>query len=141
MSPQETPILDLIPQRPPFVMVDGLVCCSDTDATTRFAIRQDNLFLEGGKLLSAGIIENMAQSCAARIGYIISQSDGPVRTGFLCDIRDLVITRQPQCGDVLLTRVSILQEVFNLTLAHVSVSIGDEPIATARLKIALNETE
>ena len=112
------PITTLIPQRPPFVFVDGVSSFSDDNTVTEFVVRPDNIFLDDGRLAAAGIIENMAQSCAARMGC-------------------LNILRQPLLGDTVHTTVHILEEVFNLTLAEVSSRIGDELIASARVKIAL----
>ena len=68
MQFQDVPITQLIPQRPPFVMVDRIVSCDVTDAVAEFTVREDNIFLDDMLLSPAGIIENMAQSCAARRG-------------------------------------------------------------------------
>ena len=70
MDWKETPITSLIPQRPPFVMVDRVISCDEVDAVAEFSIKEDNIFLDDEKLSPAGIIENMAQSCAARMGCI-----------------------------------------------------------------------
>ena len=60
----------LIPQRPPFMMVDKILSCDDTDAVTEFLVRQDNILLDDNKLSSAGIVENMAQSCHGQRGLL-----------------------------------------------------------------------
>ncbi|MBR6867517.1 MAG: pseudouridylate synthase [Prevotella sp.] len=131
------PITTLIPQRPPFVFVDGVSSFSDDNTVTEFVVRPDNIFLDDGRLAAAGIIENMAQSCAARMGCLNILRHEDVQIGFIGDIRDCRILRQPLLGDTVHTTVHILEEVFNLTLAEVSSRIGDEVIASARVKIAL----
>ena len=118
MDWKSIPITTLIPQRPPFVMVDRVTTFNDVDAITELTVREDNIFVDGGQLSAAGIIENMAQSCAARMGC-------------------LNIMRQPQQGEVVTTTVHIVEEVFHLTLADVCSMVGDETIASARVKIAL----
>ena len=95
MELRDIPITSLIPQRPPFVMVDRVLSCDTTDAVTEFAIREDNIFLDDMKLSAAGIIENMAQSCAARMGCINRMHNESVKIGFIGDIRDCHIIRQP----------------------------------------------
>ena len=70
MDLKQIEITSLIPQRPPFVMVDRILSCDETDAVTEMTVRQDNIFLDDGQLSSAGITENMAQSCAARMGFV-----------------------------------------------------------------------
>ena len=139
MDWQSIPITDLIPQRPPFVMVDKVLSCDNTDAITDFVVREDNIFLDDMKLSPAGIIENMAQSCAARMGCISRLSSGPIKIGFIGDIRDCTILRQPDCHETLTTHVEVIEEVFNLTLANVETKVADEVIASARMKIALTD--
>lgn len=139
MDWQSIPITDLIPQRPPFVMVDKVLSCDHTIAVTAFTVREDNIFLDDMKLSPAGIIENMAQSCAARMGCISRLGSKPIKIGFIGDIRDCHILRQPDCHEVLTTHVEVIEEVFNLTLASVETKIADETIASARMKIALTE--
>jgi len=139
MDWQSIPITSLIPQRPPFVMVDKILSFNLKDAVTELTIREDNIFLDEGKLSPAGIIENMAQSCAARMGCISRMGSESIKIGFIGDIRDCVICRQPDCHETLTTYVEIIEEVFNLTLAGVETKVGDETIATARMKIALTD--
>lgn len=133
------PITSLIPQRPPFVMVDRVVSCDAVDAVTEFGVREDNIFLDGRELSATGIIESMAQACAARMGCINRMHQDSIKIGFIGDIRNCVIERRPLCGELLTTQVHIVEEVFNLTLATVTMTVGDENIATARVKIALTD--
>lgn len=139
MQFQDVPITQLIPQRQPFVMVDRIVSCDATDAVAEFTVREDNIFLDDNLLSAAGIIENMAQSCAARMGCISMMAGGPIRIGYIGDIRNCTVNRQPRQGEVLATHVHVVEEVFNLTLAEVKTMCGDEVIATARMKIALTD--
>jgi len=139
MDLQNIPITDLIPQRPPFVMVDKLLSCDQVNALTEFTICPDNIFLDDMLLSPAGIIENMAQACAARMGCVNRMRNEPIKIGFIGDIRDCKIMRQPRCHEVLHTYVQIIEEVFNLTLANVISKVGDEVIASSRMKIALRD--
>ncbi len=139
MDFKDVPITDLIPQRLPFVMVDRILSCDETDAVAEFTLRADNIFLDDMVFSPAGIIENMAQSCAARIGCLSMMNNGRVKIGYIGDIRNCCIHRQPRCHEVLTTYVHVMEEVFNLTLADVTTKIGDEVIASARMKIALTD--
>ena len=137
MDFQEIAITSLIPQRPPFVMVDRVLSCDMADAVIAFDVREDNIFLDEGMLAPAGIIENMAQACAARMGCINRLRGEAVKIGFIGDIRNCDIARQPRCGETLTTHVHIVEDVFNMTLAEVCTKVNDETIASARVKIAL----
>ena len=63
-------ITELIPQRPPMVMVDRFEGIDAEDQShTSLTVREDNLFVEEGALTECGLIEHMAQSAAARVGW------------------------------------------------------------------------
>lgn len=76
-------IQSLIPQRAPFVMVDALVSCEENSTRTVFKIRPDNIFLENGILAEAALIENIAQTAAARAGWISKKEEQPVAIGYI----------------------------------------------------------
>ena len=63
-------VLELLPQRPPFVMIDKLLNFDEVNTTTCFQVRADNIFVEGEVLNPCALVENIAQTCAARMGYI-----------------------------------------------------------------------
>ena len=133
-------ILELLPQRPPFVMVDHLVDYSETQTTCELTIRKDNVFCENGELAAAGLIEHIAQTCAARLGYynkyILKTG---VRLGFIGEVKDLDIVRLPREGETLNTTIVVMQEIFDVTLVTAEVRVGEGTIATTRLKIAQGE--
>ena len=141
MSFEEIDILDLIPQRPPFLLIDRLVDFGERHTVTRFTVRENHLFCEQGELQAAGLIENIAQTCAARMGYINLINAERVKLGFIGAIRDLEIRRQPRCGETLLTTIGNPQEVFRMMLVEAEVRSGDEILATAQMKIALSEID
>ncbi len=139
MDFKDIPITNLIPQRSPFIMVDRVLSCDMTDAVTEFVVREDNIFLDHMTLAPTGIIENIAQSCAARMGCINMQQKESVKLGFIGDIRNCEIIRRPKCHETMTTYVNIIEDIFNLTLASVTVKVDDEVISTARIKIALTD--
>ena len=133
-------ILELLPQRPPFVMVDHLTDYNETQSSCDLTIRPDNVFCEDGELASAGLIEHIAQTCAARLGYYnkyVMKSD--IRLGFIGEVKDLCIVRLPRLGETICTTVTVEQEIFDVTLVSAEVRVGEEVIATTRLKIAQGE--
>lgn len=48
---------ELLPQQDPFVMIDQLVHCDTTSTTTRFTVREDNIFAEQGLLNGCALAE------------------------------------------------------------------------------------
>ena len=134
-------ILELLPQRRPFVMIDSLLYCDTAVTRTSLEVRDDNIFNDAGHLSTAGLCENIAQTCAARLGYLSLASGQPVRLGFIGAISNMQVLRTPHTGEVLVTEIIVLQEVFNITLVHAVVRSGDEVIAETDLKIALADDE
>lgn len=132
-------ITRLIPQRPPFLMVDSIRECGGPDAVTSFVILQDNMLVDDGALSTAGIVENMAQSCAARMGCIDWMNGEPIKIGYIGDVKNCSIMRHPVCGETLHTEVHIIEEMFGLVLAEVTTKVNDETLATAHLKIAMTD--
>ena len=51
-------------------MVDKLVYCDDNRARTNFLVQEGNILVEDGVLVEAGLVENIAQTAAARSGYL-----------------------------------------------------------------------
>ena len=141
MDFQSIPILELLPQRPPFVMVDCLTDYSDTQSTCCLTVRADNVFFEKGCLTAPGLIEHIAQTCAARLGYYncYVQKTG-VRLGFIGEVKDLNVLRLPREGEMIETTIVVEQEIFDVTLVTAEVRVGAEVIATTRLKIAQGES-
>ena len=121
-------------------MVDHLVDYSETQTTCELTIRKDNVFCENGEFAAAGLIEHIAQTCAARLGYYNKYVlKVGVRLGFIGEVKDLEIVRLPREGETLNTTIVVMQEIFDVTLVNAEVRVGTEVIATTRLKIAQGE--
>ncbi|MBQ0073733.1 MAG: pseudouridylate synthase [Prevotella sp.] len=133
-------IHELLPQQEPFVMV-GVLCHFDDAVTiTETEISSDNLFVDDGVFTASGLIENVAQTCAARIGYVNKYILGKgIQLGFIGAIRNLEIHENPKVGDVIITKVEVLEEVFGMTLANATVTSGDKVLLTTDMKIAIRD--
>ena len=135
-------ILDLLPQRPPFVMIGSLVHCDECITVTSFSIDEDNIFCDNGVLDVCALAENIAQTCAARLGfinkYILHRA---VQIGYIGSIRDMIIYRSPRQGETLTTTIVVREQIMGLTLIDASVKAGDDTIATTEMKIALSNIE
>jgi len=132
-------ILPYIPQRPPFVMVQTLEHSDDEGAATRFAVTEDNILVEAGVFKEPGLVENIAQTAAARIGYICKQEQKPVPVGFIGAVQQLKINRLPLVGEVLDTRISIKNQVFNATIVDGTIAINGDVIASCEMRIFVAE--
>ena len=140
-KPVEFDVLELIPQRPPFVMVDKLLEYEPTYGRTNFFVKEDNIFTKDGEFSHNGVLENMAQTCAAHIGYkntLLAQS---IKIGVIGAIKNFKLLQPVHAGQMLDTKLTVRNEVFSMTLVDVTVEVNKEVIATCEMKIALSEKE
>lgn len=138
---QDIPLKELIPQKPPFVMIDRLMSSDAVFSVTELEVRPDNLFVDNGRMTAAGLVENIAQTCAARIGYINLNSGETVKIGVIGSISNLNIARTPKVGEHLVTTIKLLEEVFQVTLVEAMVKSDDEVLAQCNMKIALTDID
>ena len=131
-------ILKFIPQRYPVVMIDTLIDCNEKETITSLTIEPENMFCENDIFTEAGLMENMAQTAAAKVGYEYMLLNKPVPPGFIGAVKNLEVTKFPKVGATINTRISIENEVFGITLISGSVSLNGFEIASAEMKIVLN---
>ena len=135
-------IHELLPQREPFVMVGRMVYFDMGRCATRTRIAPGNLFVEKGRFTASGIIENIAQTCAARIGYINKYIlKKGIQLGFIGAIRNMNLYRSPEAGEEIETEIVTIEDVLGMTLVSAKVTAGEETIAEAEIKIALSDKE
>jgi 3-hydroxymyristoyl/3-hydroxydecanoyl-(acyl carrier protein) dehydratase len=139
----EDNILELIPQRYPMVMIDSLVSCSEKQVVSKLTIREDNLFLNKIGLTASGLMENMAQTAAARTGYLMKNHKGPsnnkVPVGVIGSIKNFRLHFQPETGSVIFTTVTVEHEVLLATVVKGKVEVEGRLAAESDLQIFLTE--
>ncbi len=135
-------IHELLPQQEPFVMISSLVRFDMQTTVTETIISADNLFVEDGVFTAPGIVENIAQTCAARIGYVNKYIlKKGIQLGFIGAIRDLKVKDLPKVGDTITTTISVIDSVFGMTLVDAVVLNNGAEVASAQMKIAVKESE
>ena len=104
-------ITDYIPQRPPFVMVDDLLESTPDSALTQWLVPADGELVENGILQAAGLMENVAQTAAAWIGYQAKTQNQPIRIGYIGAVKRMTVNAFPRVGETLQTRIDIVEKV------------------------------
>lgn len=128
----------LLPQKEPFVMVERLLYCDETTTKTTLTIKRDNLFVCNGAMLQAGLLENVAQTCAIRLGYLTINK--PVRIGFIGAINDFDFEEYlPRIGEAVFTEIKVTAEIGNIVLISAKVECEGRVIAAGNMKVALME--
>ena len=120
-------------------MVDRLTECDDNGATSELLVKEDNIFCSGDVMIESGMMENIAQTCAARIGYLGLLNNEPVKIGVIGGIKNMQFFDLPRVGDTLITKINIVSVVFNVTLVNAKVFCNDKLMAEGDMKIALTQ--
>lgn len=131
-------ILSLIPQRTPFVMLSTLEQCDETGASSTFRVAKENLFVENNLLTEPALVENIAQTAAARMGYICKQENKPVPVGFIGAVQNLKIIQLPNVGSTISTSISIKNQIFNATIIEGRIMESENLIAHCEMKIFIS---
>lgn len=139
INPSVLNILELIPQRPPMVMIDNLTNVSDNQAVSTFFIKKENIFCENGFLLEAGVIENIAQTAAAMMGYKNLINNRKNNIGFIGSIKNLKLHFLPVTGSILNTKIEVTAEIFNAMVIYGRNDCNGKIVAECEMKIFLNE--
>ena len=135
-------IHELLPQQEPFVMVGCLTHVDQVRTISETLIRQDNIFVDDGRFSASGLVENIAQTCAARIGFVnkyIHRRD--IQVGVIGAVKNLEVLARPEAGATITTTVDVIQEIFGMTLASATVTCGDETLVRTQIKIAVKSEE
>jgi predicted hotdog family 3-hydroxylacyl-ACP dehydratase len=132
---QDKDILEFLPQRPPVVMIDKLLYSDNERMISGLTVTSDNVFIERNHLSESGLVENIAQTVAAGVGYICKLENRKVPVGFIAAIKDLFIHRLPLTGTEIITEVVILNTVMGVTIVKGMVKQNEEIFAECEMRI------
>ncbi|MDR1878611.1 MAG: pseudouridylate synthase [Bacteroidales bacterium] len=130
-------ILEYLPQRHPFVMVDKILSCDEQQTQTVFFISKDNLFCRKDCFTEMGLLENIAQTCAARLGYLNEHK--PVTIGMIGSVDNFEVYALPSACDTILTTMLVKAEVSNVVLLVAEVFCQDVLMASCSMKVFLTD--
>lgn len=125
-----------IPQQPPFVFVDQVLAADSLTATTSYRVTDHTLLIVDDRLSAAGLVEHVAQTCAAWQGEQLHEGDMPHR-GMIGAVKRLETYRLPSVGEEMVSRMQVMEQVFGMLLANVEVAVKNELIAQAEIKLTI----
>ena len=128
-------IQPLIPQRKPFVMIDALLHSDERLTRTTFQVRQENIFVVDGLFREAGLLENIAQTAAARVGYIVQKEKTPAPMGYIGAVKNFEVFDLPRVNQELETEITITNQIFDITVITGMVTCNQKLIARCEMKI------
>lgn len=128
-------LIDLIPQKPPFVLISSLLHASEKQSLTSFVFDQTHVLCVNGKLTVAGLMENIAQTAAAKMGYECALLGKKIPIGFIGDVRDFSFSYLPASGEEITTEITIINQVFDVSIIAGVVKLNGVEIASGKMKI------
>lgn len=135
------PIGNYLPQRKPFILVDEIVEADEKKCLTRFNVTADAMMVEDGYLTEGGLIENLAQTCAAHIGFveIHIRKSTHIRIGLVGALKQCSIRQYPKLGEIITTEVCEEQVFGDMSSYTAIMRLGEEEIARGELQVVLND--
>jgi predicted hotdog family 3-hydroxylacyl-ACP dehydratase len=128
-------IQPLIPQRKPFVMIDALLYSDEKVTRTCFQVRQENIFVVNGLFREAGLLENIAQTAAAGVGYMIQKEKKPAPMGYIGAVKNFEVFELPGINEELETEITVTNQIFDITVITGTVICNQKIIAQCEMKI------
>ncbi|MGV3764378.1 3-hydroxyacyl-ACP dehydratase [Parapedobacter sp.] len=137
ISSQEQ-ICKLIPQQPPFVLVDTLIEYDANRIVSSFDIPQQHVLVDNdGMLTEAGVIEHFAQTIALHQGYDYFTRNLAPPVGYIGSIKDFEVLLLPRAGQKLSTTIHILQRMFGVTAVRGEVRCQGNLVATGEMRTVI----
>lgn len=131
-------ILKLIPQKPPFVLVDKIYAHSENEIVSGFTIPEDHVLVNSsGKLSESGIIEHFAQTIALYQGYYYYLKNLPAPVGYIGSIRNIDIFELPEINQEIRTKLTILNQLMGVTMVSGEVYWGEKLIAQGEMRTVI----
>jgi 3-hydroxymyristoyl/3-hydroxydecanoyl-(acyl carrier protein) dehydratase len=130
-----TEILEYLPQRPPVVMIDKLLFAGPDKTISGLLVAEDNIFFDNGFFTESGLVENIAQTAAAGVGFVCNQENRKVPVGFIASIKDLKIHQLPEAGDELTTEVVVTNQVMGVSIIEGKVFNNKVLLAECEMRI------
>ena len=98
------------------LMVDLILNLDANFVETIFLIKEDNIFVNNGVFIEAGLIENTAQTCSSIVGkkYFFDE-DGTENEninviGFISALKNLKIHSLPKVNDTIITKANLVSK-------------------------------
>lgn len=116
-------------------MVDTFVYTDEAHQYSTLKVTGENILVDKGFLTEGGLVENIAQTAAARMGYLCRLEGKPVPAGYIGAVQNLEIIALPEVGDQIKTDITVTHQVFNATLITGRVLQNETLLAQCDMKI------
>lgn len=116
-------------------MVDQLLSSDENSTVTTFRVTEENVLVARGEFTEAGLMENIAQTAAARAGYRAMMENEPVAVGYIGAVKNLEVFALPKINEILVTEIKIENHVLDTTIISGTVRRNNIIIAQCEMNI------
>jgi len=134
-------ITNYIPQRDPFIAVHGILQATNEFAETQFEVLPESIFVTNGLFREPGLLENIAQTAAAQMGYVCKKKGLPVPLGYIASIKNLTVHSLPPVGAMLTTSIQVTNHVLSVILLDGTVRLQGVVICQCQMRIFIGGKE
>lgn len=96
-------------------------------------------FFSDGILQTAALIENLAQTAAANVGYLAKINNIKPKLGFIGAIKKFKSNLLPKLGDILESKITVENQIIDFTVVQGEVYLNKDLIASCELRIFLKD--
>ena len=131
------PIDSLVPHRPPMQWVTALIECTDTTATATACLKDGDLAVADGAVLETALVECVAQTVAAALGYRSKTSGkaGWPGAGMLTGVSNFRVESRPTDGRELRVEIRELKRLGPMLMVAGVVSCEGKMVASGELTL------
>jgi 3-hydroxyacyl-[acyl-carrier-protein] dehydratase len=130
-------ILAAIPQRPPFLFVDKIICKEGNSITTQRTLREDEYFFQGhfpGNPIMPGVL--LCEACF-QTGAILMGGYKQTGLGVVTRIKDTKFKNFARPGDTLTIDITLDDKVDNAYYMSGTIYVGEKLILKIIFQAAL----
>lgn len=132
------------------LMVDLILNLDANFVETIFLIKEDNIFINNGIFIEAGLIENTAQTCSSIVGkkYFFdkdgTENENANVIGFISALKNLKIHSLPKVNDTIRTKANLVSKFVgdDYTLCTMSCEslLDDEILLECEINLFIQKT-
>lgn len=125
----------LLPHRAPMLLLETFTGCTDTTASATACFAADHFAVADGKVLEPALVECVAQTVAAAMGYRARGQAGPPRIGMLTIVSDFQIHSRPPAGQQLQIEARELRRLGPMLMVAGTITCNGQLIASGNLTL------
>ncbi|MCF0056437.1 hypothetical protein [Dyadobacter sp. CY356] len=130
-------ITNFIPHRAPFLMIDNLILANAERFESDFFIEENNILVRSGQFEESGLIENIAQTCAAGFGFIDQGNGTEPKIGFIGAVTKLEVFELPFVHSRIETVVTPTHQLGNIFLVKGENYCNGRKLLECEIKIVV----